>query len=354
MNYKEFNMLLPIKDNNVKIQDGLIQYDTANIVHVRLMDGTEPFDFTGYTEIILDILKPDGNRVQVLVTDDPDVNDDNNPYWLQIIDPKEGRVSFVLQGQATILTGTHFAQLSIMSGGKMLTSARINYYVGDTLSSDMDPEDVISSSEYTTLQTLINRNSAIATEERARVDAETLRKEAEQEREQRMDEMEDEVQDYLDAANGYVEQTKENMELAQYYAQLAQNPSAEIMEELVQDMDLATNTYVTQLIANSTKDFDAGSYTDTADEKKLLVVRNGQDANVPTLAIGEMGFSVDTEQLYIGGQDGNVPINGIYKAQATAPTDTHVLWIDTSSAGGGAIKYYDGSAWQPTATATFS
>lgn len=31
MNYKEFNVALPIRDNNVLVIDGVVQYDTANI-----------------------------------------------------------------------------------------------------------------------------------------------------------------------------------------------------------------------------------------------------------------------------------------------------------------------------------
>lgn len=354
MNYKEFYVLLPIKDNNVKIVDGLVQYDTANVVHVRLMSGTEPFDFTGYTEIILDILKPDGNHIKVMVTDDPAVNDDNNPYWLQVIEPTEGRVSFVLQGQATILTGTHFAQLSIMGEGKMLTSARINYYVGDTLSEDMDPPGVVSSSEYTGLQNLINRNSAIASAENERVEAETLRKLAEQQREQSAQEQAQYVQSYIDNAKEYVSQTEDYMELAYQYAQLAQNPSAEIMQSLITSLDLAATSYVDTEVVQATRNFDAGSYTDGDETKKLLKVRRGASADIPTLEEGELGYSTDTDRVYIGSGAGNIPINGVFVASATAPAETHVLWIDTSAAGGGAIKYFDGSAWQPTATATFA
>ena len=175
MNYKEFNVSLPIDTNNVVIVDGLIQYDTANIVNVRLMDGVESFDFTGYSEVYVEILKPDGTHIQTCVTDDPEVSEDNNPYSIHVVNPKEGRISFNLQGQATILTGTHFGQVMITSGGKILTTARINYYVGDTLQSDADPSEVISSGDYSSLRTLIARNSAIATAERDRVDAETQR-----------------------------------------------------------------------------------------------------------------------------------------------------------------------------------
>ena len=49
-----------------------------------------------------------------------------------------------------------------------------------------------------------------------------------------------------------------------------------------------------------------------------------------------------------------MPLNGVFVSQPTEPSITHVLWIDTSVSGKGAIKYYDGLEWQPTATAVFS
>ena len=352
MNYKEFNVSLPIDTNNVVIVDGLIQYDTANIVNVRLMDCVESFDFTGYSEVYVEILKPDGTHIQTCVTDDPEVNEDNNPYSIHVVNPKEGRISFNLQGQATMLTGTHFGQVMITSGGKILTTARLNYYVGDTLQSDADPSEVISSGDYSSLRTLIARNSAIATAERDRVDAETQRELAEQQREKTVQELVEYVQDYISKADGYVSQTEDFMELAKQYAELAQNPSAEIMESLISSLDLASESYVDTQVAQATKDFDAGGYTDIDENKKLLKVRRGLSTAVPTLDEGELGYSTDTKRLYVGSGTGNVPVNGVFVAAATAPSETHLLWIDTSA--GGVIKYYDGSAWQPTATATFA
>lgn len=352
MNYKEFNISLPISTNNVAVVDGIVQYDTANIVNVRLMDGVEPFDFRGYTEVYIEILKPDGTHIQSCVTDDSDVNSDNNPYVIHVVDPKEGRISFNLQGQATILTGTHFGQIMITSGGKILTTARINYYVGDTLQSDADPSGITSSGDYSSLRTLIARNSAIATAERDRVDAETLRKLAELAREERIDELENAITEYLNNAVSYVEQTQDYMEQAEAFAQLAQNPSAEIMQQLIAELDLAAESYVDTSVANATRNFDAGSYTDEADTKKVLKVRRGNDADIPALDVGELGFSTDSLTAYIGGGSGNIPLNGVYVAQSSAPTRKDILWVDTSA--GGAIKYWDGDSWEPTATAVFA
>lgn len=346
MNHKEFNVAIPIKANNVLIVDGLVQLDTANIINARLMDGTEPFDFTGYTEVYIEILKPDGTHVQACVTDDPEVNDANNPYTIEIVDPKEGRVSFTLHGQATVLNGSHFMQITIMSAGKALSTARLNYYVGGTL---RDPDiDLTSHDEYTTLLTLINRNSSIAEAERVRTDSETIRKQNETKREERITEMEAEVEALIKTAGDHIEQSAENAELARQYAELAQNPSKEIMQALIEELNLVEKLYVDNLVATSVRNFDAGSFTDDADTKKLLKVRTGLAANKPALAEGELGFATDTKRFYVG----STPINGVYHVGASAPEETHLLWIDTSA--GGTIKYHDGIGWQPSATVAFS
>lgn len=350
MNYKEFNYAVPIKDNNVVIIDGIVQYDTANILNIRLMDGTEPFDFTGYTEVFLEIAKPDGTHIQACVTDDEAINNDNNPYTIQVADAKEGRISFTLHGQATILTGTHFAQLTILSAGKLLSSARINYYVGDTLMNDMDPEDVLSSNEYPSLLAMIARNSAIATEERQRVDNETLRKLAELAREDRMAELEAYINSYLQNAVGYVDKTRELMELAQKYAQLAQNPSSEILADLIQSLGLASKQYVDDEVAENTQNFDAGAFTNVV--KKMLKARRGTADKLPILEEGELGYTTDTKTLYIGSNAGNLPVNGVYVRSSTPPSRTDLLWIDSSA--GDSIKYHNGSTWMPTATAVFA
>lgn len=200
---------------------------------------------------------------------------------------------------------------------------------------------------------MIAKNSAMGTAERQREDNETQRKLAEIARDRRVEEWGQYIQDYISNAEGYVDQTEDFMELAKRYAELAQNPSKEIMQALIAELSLVDKDYVDSELAQKTKDFDAGAYTDTS-AKKLLKVRRGLAADEPTLEVGELGFSTDSKIMYIGSATGNLPVSGIYKAQATAPAETHILWIDTSTAGGGAIKYHDGTGWKPTATATFA
>lgn len=350
MNYKQFYCQIPIKDNNVKIVDGIMQHDTANIIHARLMDGAEPFDFTGYTGVLIEILKPDGNHIQAMITDDPEVNENNNPYNIQVLDPVSGRVSFTLKGQATVLKGTHFAEVIVYGNGRRLTSARINYYVGDIL--DDDNFDVSSTGDYSSLRTILNECMKIANEEIDRNEAETIRKENEEIRANTFAENMAELKAYLEHAIEYIDQTRGYMEQAYAYAQLAQEPSAEIISGIISTLGLASTTYVDTAVSDATQDFDAGKFTDSGPTSKFLKVKTGIEELLPALANGEFGFCTDTEQLYIGAPSGNIPIGGAYVASATAPQRTDVLWIDTAS--GNSLKWYNGSAWKATATATFA
>lgn len=344
MNYKAFNIGLPIKDNNVKIQDGLVQYDTANIVNVRLTDGSEPFDFTGYTDILLDILKPDGHRIVAGITSDG--KNTNNPYQIHVLDPAQGLIRFVLSGQATIITGTYFCTLSLFASGKVLTSARINYYVGESLLNEMDP-GVESTDDYQFLLNLIDRNSNIASAEQERADAEYQRELNEAEREAGFDALEQAVTEYLDNAVAYVNQTKGYMEDAERFAELAQNPSEEIITGLINEMGLSTTEYVDKEIEENTKDFIVGDIT--AEGHKVFTMGNA--ATVPALQKGEMGID-NGNNVYVGGSAGNILISGVYIVGETAPAETTLLWIDTGS--NSQLKYYNGSEWVPVSILAFA
>lgn len=62
---------------------------------------------------------------------------------------------------------------------------------------------------------------------------------------------------------------------------------------------------------------------------RQLLIRRDLLANMPTLAIGEPFFATDTEQLFVGTQNGNMLIGGEYEAQNSnnwvAPVPTTML-----------------------------
>lgn len=354
MNYKQFNIGVPIKDNNVKIVSGLTQGDTANIVNVRLVDGTKPFDYTGYTDIVINILKPDGKVVVIGITSDPSnpankVNIDNK-YNVQAVDPAEGRIEFTLTGQATNVTGTYFCSISLFSGGKVLTTARINYYVGETLASETDGA-VQQSEDYINLLELVNRNSAIETAEKNRADAEALRMKSEEERVAIFNTLHYNITEYLKNAENIVNITQGYMKEAERFSKLAQNPSKDALQSVITELNLAPKEYVDGGIADATKDFIVGDITELAPNRKKLTIGTSTNnaSDIANLDKGETCVSADGVPV-IGTDGGNVMMGGVVVG-ATEPTFTNVLWIDTAN--GNQLKFYDGT-WKPASIVAFS
>lgn len=319
MDYKEFNVGLAIKGNNVKAIEGIVQYDTANIVNVRLIDETSPFDFTGYTDVIFEVLKPDGTRIV-------DTEGDN----LQVLDPSEGMISFLLQGQMTLLPGTHYCTITLYANGLKMTTARMNYFVGESID-DVNSTGLTSETDYPLLQQMIAQHSLIKEAERERIDAETQRKQADQKRQERIDEFFTDSEEMMATARMYMEQAKGWAEAAQLIA-LGEPLPVVLQNELKQRL----------------KNINCGEFNEADVDK--IILRHGLDSDLPALSEGEVAIT-GTGSLYAGAAEGNVLLNGVFAAGTEAPTNNRVLWIDTAN--GNAVKWYDGTQWQGISTATF-
>lgn len=323
MNKKRFNVPVSLKDNNSRIIEGVIQYDTADLFNVKLYDGSEHFNFTGYTMIVLSVLKPDGTEYV-----------STEGEYLDVLDADEGRIAFTLPASLTALTGMHFVSITIYANGVKLTTARFNYFVQDALTTG---DGAKYTSEYPILEQLLARLSLIQDAEQMRNEAESLRVQAENNR--------------VSDTAGIIAQAKTLAQQAQSYAKSAQdwyNLLVTYAGDLT-DIDL-TGIATTQDITDALAAIDCGVFT--GESAKVLQFRRGAASNLPTLAAGEPAVTNDGG-FYVGTADGNVKINASpFIAQATAPADTTKLWIDTAN--GNAIKYYDGENWAGTATATFA
>jgi hypothetical protein len=118
----------------------------------------------------------------------------------------------------------------------------------------------------------------------------------------------------------------------------------------ISGVDLSTVATKADL-TNALAAINCGEFTGT-DKKKFQILR-GLAANLPTLAVGEMGYETDTNGLYIGTSNGNKRINDpCFIISASAPSDTTKLWIDTAN--NSVIKYYNGTSWIGTNTAVFA
>ena len=351
MNNKAFNVSLSLTDNNIKIVRGLVQYDDANLFNIQVLSNGEAFDFTGYTDIVLAIRKPDGTSVITELTEEGDT--------VQIIDAETGMISMQLGGQATVLPGMHFATIGFYGDGMKATTAKMNYFVAEAIDFE---SDIQSDDDWPILDQLIAQNSLIAAAEEARILAEQARITAEEAR----------------ASNntGLISTATTLSNLAQQYAEMARNWAAValatcipgdywnfvIVEEdgksnlyIEYDDELYPDGYTLPVLTQEQLEarlaaIDCGVFNEPVDKIQIL---GGLLEDIPALSERELGFATDTKEMYIGTAEGNQVLNiPGFVAQATEPTNTGILWIDTAN--GNVIKFYNGTAWVATAAATFS
>lgn len=192
---KKFNLTVALEKKGNRIISGIVQYDTENIMDIILTHDDKAIDLSSVALIQITVAKPDGKEVV-----------DSTGTRLQVIDPKEGFVSFVLDGQCTTCTGLHYCTISMFNvDGRKTTSARFAYYVAMSL----EGNGAASESDYPVIQTLINKNIQIEQAEASRVIAEAAREAAEANR--------------VSETAGVVAQATELMEQAKAYALDAKN-----------------------------------------------------------------------------------------------------------------------------------
>lgn len=323
MNKKYFNVPVYLRDNNARIIEGVVQGDTADLFNIKLYDGTEAFDFTGYTMVVLTIIMPDGTEYI-----------DKDGEYLDIMDPAEGRMALTLPASLTAQVGMHFCTVTVYSNGVKLTTGRFNYYTQKGLS---DGNGMTGESEYPIMQKLLAQLSLIADAEQMRMAAEELRVLAENARVSDTAGIVAQVSNLAAQAEGYAKAAKDWYDLLIKFAGDATG---------VELSGIATKQELVEGLSN----IDAGTFDGSV--YKCIQILRGVMENLPTLKDGELGFAKEKKQLYIGSDGENVLLNGAcFIAQATAPEDTGKLWIDTSN--GNAIKFYNGEKWDSTSTATF-
>lgn len=323
MNKKYFNVPVYLRDNNARIVEGVVQGDTADLFNIKLYDGTEAFDFTGYTMVILSIIRPDGTEYI-----------DTSGEYLDILDPAEGRMALTLPASLTAQNGMYLCTVSVYANGVQLTTGRFNYYVQLTTS---DGSGMTGTNEYPIMQRLLAQLSLIADAEQMRMESEELRVTAENARVSDTSGIIAQATLLAAQAEGYARAAKDWYDLLITYA--GDVTGADLS-------GIATKQELTEGLSN----IDAGTFDGS--EYKCIQILRGAMENLPTLNDGELGFVKASKQLYIGSDGTNELLNAsCFIAQATAPEDTGKLWIDTGN--GNAIKFYDGEKWASTSTATF-
>ena len=321
MDYKEYNVDLQIKENHIDIVRGIVQFDGANIFNLRLMDGIKPLNFSSYTHVEAFIKKPDETTISDLIG-----------IRLQETDPEKGKLSFLLNGQCTIIPGMYYLTIRIYDGKTVLSTARLNYYVTEANVPDVTEEELQSSTEWNSLVQIIAKWAAVEVAEAQRVLAEQGRVAAE---ELRVSETEGIIARAIierDAAADYARNAKAWAELAQHIT--------------VEDLPVITKAELNQEL--TVIDGNAES-----PRTRSMRIKRGLLENIPSLPAGELYYATDTGGLYIGSALGNFQLNKpAWIADSDPPADTSALWIDINN--DNCIKYYDGTSWVNTSGARFT
>lgn len=331
MNKKLIPLVVQLKQNNREILTGINQNDAGVLFDIKIMDGLETFNFSGYSVVTLKIQKPDGTFTY----------DASTSEYLDIVDAVRGRLKINVPTSCTAQNGMHFCTVGFgYDDTTYFETLSFNYFVGEN--QNVDDEEVIGTNEFPILSNLIAQISGALGAEQIRTSNEEDRVDAEAERQASYTEIVTVVNNKLtEIQNAYSNLQSMLQELNEA---IAEGGSVDIS----QISALATKTYVD----NAIHGIDLGS---TATQKNgTLVIYHGAEADIGTLTEGEFGYASDTNRLYIGGANGKNLINEpCFVATASAPIDTTKLWIDISGSAP-VIKYYDGTAWVSCNTAVFA
>lgn len=329
MNKKVIPFEVQLKQNNNHIEQGINQNDAGVIFDIKIMDGLKAFDFSGYSIVTLKITKPDKTMTI----------DSTGGSFVDIVDAENGRLKINIPTSCTAQNGMHYCRVGFASDDSTLFDAMMfNYFVGED--PNADNEEILGTNEYPILGNLIAQVADALTAERQRLTSEEERIRAEKEREASSATL---IALFVEAV-GFLEEIIGNLQgmLTEVNQALADGGSVDIS----QISALATKTYVN----NYTKNLD---FLGNNHDSHLQIYRATAN-NMPVLSEGELAYATNTKNLYIGSTNGNVLLTQpCYTVGNTAPTDTTMLWIDTSGVAP-AIKYYNGSTWVACNSAVFA
>lgn len=341
MKYKDFNISIQVKDNNVKLLDGVVRGDNTNMINVTLVDGNTPFNFKGYSDIMLSIEGPKDILIKSIVTSE-DLYNEDNPYHIHVASAADGRISFNPNGLATSQEGTYFARFILFSGSDILTTARLNYHVCKS-DKNISVDIYENSSEYTGLVNLIKQVAAINEAEKSRVDAEAWRKQNEEDR-QAAEELRRKTVEEMTALwenfKSVLSSVKEYADEAKRWAEIARTPYVEAIKGVLDDMNLPSDkAEMNELVAYYIGEYFQDGIDGSSTHIKIKVV-----STIDSLEPGELALLSTDGNLYIGTDMGNLCITQHIVASTSAPTNLNLLWIDTSEQPS-LLKRYNGSSW---------
>lgn len=169
MNKKIFNVSVSMQDNYNKVVRGVILNDTGNLLNMILLDDGAPFDYSGYTMIKVQIVRPDGTMYV-----------DGIGQNLNAVDPKDGLVSYALPVSTVNISGMYYVVITVYGDGHAVSTFHLNYFIEGTAVTNDD--DVQNQDQYPVLDKMLTKLSDIDENETLRAEQEENRKEAEADR----------------------------------------------------------------------------------------------------------------------------------------------------------------------------
>lgn len=331
MDKKQFNVGLSVKEQSSKVIRGIFQNETGILFNIQLLDGYEAYNYSGFSQVVVEVLLPDG---ETMYADGLKTSDS--------INPEDGMICFNLPLAFTAMVGMHYMVIRIYGSGHLMTSARLNYYVDESPEDYeqflMEQEEEIGS-RFTALQQALALTDTFAQQEQNRQVAEEIRRMAEDER--------------VSATHGVLAR------VADYYAQINAllarvEEYKSMIEEIIDQAGQIGPVTLPEVVTQSQfQTISGGTYATRA---QLVKVRTGLEADIPALNNGELGFSTDTGKLYIGTDGGNILINPLpgpaFVVSDTEPEDITKIWVDSDD--DNTIKVYNAAAgeWIETQTGT--
>lgn len=281
------------------IANGIVQYDTDDILDIHLTDGSVSYSFAGYTNCTIEIIRPDGS-----------VFIDSIGDYLKVVDAASGYLTYAPVGEVTRLKGLYFCAVSIYTNGVKTTTSRFSYNVSDGI---MDDTSIDKEEFYPVLLNLVNEVSTYKAAEAARELAETAR--------------ENSTNGIVATATGILNDIEDKLgQIEDLY-----NAFLSIAHEIT-----GSSFDVTSLVTQQTLE---------ARLENIYPVKISAAADIGTLQDHELAYTTDTGQIYIGASGNKVLNQKEVIISDTAPTLQTVLWIDTINK---KVKYFNGTEWTET------
>lgn len=375
MNYKSFPIGVHTNENSIKVLEGIVQHDNANLFQIQLYDGTDAFDFTGYSVINVAIVRPDETTVtdvwtmiineagdiEYVLADEDTTGDVESHTFLaiQYLDPANGRITLQVGGEATAQVGLHRMVIEIYADDVVLTTARINYNVVETVNK-VGASILQESDDYIALRDLLSSCSQIITAEAERANQEAARVDQEKNRQASVTKMLADLSEYVSTLTQKLEIATAAADRAQSWAMSSQAIAVDQLPQALKDAIYNAEASAStindlsgrlSIIENKTNRMDLSSadgYVSLPVVTASTIGNYFATNNTP----GAVVLNTSDNALYVGTGNGRYTVvsdpdafKGVW-VNSTTPSSNNYIWFDS----GNQLKIYKENEWKPVKT----